>query len=121
MKPLILGYQNNRPGTSPEQVDTERHLLEAYAIAEGFCLAEVFEERDSGQPLSGFAALIESARRTGADAIVVPSLAHLGRFPRVRAELAKRLERETGIRVLVAQTMAPPQPSTEHDPDPGSA
>jgi citrate lyase beta subunit len=106
VKPLLFGYQRAALGSSPDEIENGRRILTAFAAAEGYALGEIFLEHDVNKPLSALAALIDAARRTEVTAVVVPTLADLGRLPRVRVELAKRLQREAGVRVLTAQSMS---------------
>ena len=103
MKPILFGYQTVRLSTTPEEVARGREALAAFAIREGFALGEVFVERDVDRPCSAFAALILAARRSGVEAVAVPTTADLGRLPRVRWLMRYRLEREAGVRVLVVR------------------
>ena len=103
MKPILFGYQTVRLSTTPEEVARGREALAAFAIREGFALGEVFVERDVDRPCSAFAALISAARRSGVEAVAVPTTADLGRLPRVRWLMRYRLEREAGVRVLVVR------------------
>jgi hypothetical protein len=91
-----------RLGTTPTEVMRGRRLLNQFAAREGFALAEIFVEQDVNQPCAALVALIETARRCGVVAVAVPSLNDLGRLPRVQYLTRARLEREAGVRVLVA-------------------
>ena len=103
MKPILFGYQTVRVSTPAEDVARGREALAAFAIREGFALAEVFVERDIDQPCSALSALISAARRSNVAAVAVPTTADLGRLPRVRWLMRYRLEREAGVRVLIVQ------------------
>ena len=50
---------------------------------------------------SAFNALIEAAKQREAEAVVIPTLYHLARFPGLQLAMKEHLERETGVRVLV--------------------
>jgi DNA invertase Pin-like site-specific DNA recombinase len=113
MKPSVFGYMNVTLHRGPDHAENDRRVMTAFAEREGFAMEEIFEDKDANSPLSALLALIEAANRSDATAVVVPRLADLGRLPRVRAELAKRLQREGGLRVLVAQTL----PNDVHDVD----
>jgi len=101
MKPLLLGYQQVRVDAPRDAVAGGRQLLAIFAAREGFALGEVFVERDVNRPCSALVALIEAARRCGATAVAVPTSEDLGRLPRVRHLMQRRLEREAGVRVLI--------------------
>ena len=103
MKPILFGYQTVRVSSSAAEVAKGREALAAFAIREGFALAEVFVERDVDRPCSALAALICAARRSNVAAVAVPTSADLGKLPRVRWLMRYRLEREAGVRVLVVQ------------------
>jgi hypothetical protein len=103
VKPLALGYQVSRLDSPAAELVNGRRVVAAFAEREGFALAGVFVELDVNRPLSSFAALIMNARECGAEAVVVPAAEDLGRLPRVRQLLRERLEREAGVRVLIAQ------------------
>lgn len=104
-KPILLGYQTVRVGTPQFEVARGRRVLAKYAAREGFALAEIFVDQDPNRPCSAMAALIEVARRSGVAAIVVPTLTDLGRLPRVQRLTRERLEREAGVRVLIAESI----------------
>jgi hypothetical protein len=104
VKPILFGYQTVRLSTPVEEVAQGREALAAFALREGFALAEVFVERDVDRPCSALSALISAARRAQVEAVAVPTAADLGKLPRVRWLMRYRLEREAGVRVLVVQS-----------------
>lgn len=104
MKPILFGYQTVRVSTPADEVARGREALAAFALREGFALAEVFVERDVDRPCSALTALISAARRSNVKAVAVPTSADLGTLPRVRWLMRYRLEREAGVRVLVVQS-----------------
>jgi hypothetical protein len=108
MKPVLFGYQRVRASGSAEEVAKGRDALVAFAIREGFALAEVFVEQDLDRPCSALTAMIESARRSDVSVVAVPTAADLGRLPRVQWLMRHRLEREAGVRVLVVERAAEP-------------
>jgi hypothetical protein len=103
VKPILFGYQTVRVSTPAEEVAKGREELVAFALREGFALAEVFVERDIDRPSSALTALIFAARRSEVAAVAVPTTNDLGRLPRVRWLMRYRLEREAGVRVLVVR------------------
>jgi hypothetical protein len=103
-KPILVGYQTVRLNTSARDVARGRRQLANFAAREGFALAGIFMERDANRPCSALVALIETARRGGVSAIAVPTPADLGSMARVQRLTRERLERETGLRVLIVET-----------------
>jgi hypothetical protein len=101
MKPLLFGYQQVRLDAPRDAAARGQRLLANFAAREGFALGGVFVERDVNRPCSALVALIDAARRCGATAVAVPTAEDLGRLPRVRHLMRRRLEREAGCRVLV--------------------
>jgi hypothetical protein len=100
MRPLIIGYLNPRPFTSDEEVARLKRELTSYADREGFSLADIYVEQ-VGSHASAFNALIDAVKRQDVQAVVVPALYHLARFPGLQLAMKELLERETGARVLV--------------------
>ena len=94
-KPRMLGYQAEKSGESG------RVALEVFAQAEGYALGNVFVEVGPA-PGSAMSALVEAVARENPAVVGVPSMADLGRVPRMQDLLYVRLSRETGVPVLVA-------------------
>jgi hypothetical protein len=104
MRPLLFGYLNYWPAASEARRSAFTRALAAYAVTEGFALADIFVERVGGRG-AAFAALLRAVERDEARAVAVPALDHLARVPGV--PLAReRLEGE-GARVLVVLPTAP--------------
>jgi len=103
-KPILVGYQTVRVDASRSDVARGRGLLGRFAAREGFALVGIFVERDVNRPGSALVALIETARRGGVSAIAVPTPADLGSLARVQRLTRERLERETGLRVLIVES-----------------
>jgi hypothetical protein len=98
MRPLLFGYLNAWPSTSADGRAAFRRALTAFAMTEGFTLADIFAERTGGRS-AAFDALIHALQRDEARVVAVPALDHLARVPGV--PLAKeRLEGE-GVPVVV--------------------
>jgi hypothetical protein len=113
MKPVMFGYQCVRIGTPSDQVVRGRRLLAEYAAREGYALAEIYVDEDVNKPCSALAALIAAAQRGGVDAVAVPTHEDLGRLPRVRQLTRARLQRETGVRVLIVEPVSTPSQVVE--------
>jgi hypothetical protein len=105
VKPIMVGYQQVRVSSSPEDVARGRELLADYAARESFSLGDILVERDVNRPCSALVALIELVRRS--DVAVVATPFDLGRLPRVQRLTRERLEREGGVRVVVVEPWTP--------------
>jgi len=101
MKPILLGYQTVHIDTSAYQVRTARRELAAFAQREGYALTDVFLESAEENSFAALTAVIESARNPEVAAIAVPTSTDLGPMPRAQQETRQRLERESGVPVMV--------------------
>ncbi len=107
MRPLLFGYQGPLP--------VENRLIGAVTIAqfaarEGYNLAGVYAERpgeDAG--LSALAEMLEAMNRLDVMHVVVPGLHDLGRLPRVRSVVRRRMEcgGEAVVHVLGSEANLP--------------
>ena len=75
MRPLLFGYLNAWPSTSADGRAAFRRALTAFAMTEGFTLADIFAERTGGRS-AAFDALIHALQRDGARVVAVPALDH---------------------------------------------
>jgi hypothetical protein len=103
----MVGYQQVRVSSSPDDVARGRRALVDYAAREGFALADVLVERDANRPCSALVALIDLVRGSDVAAVAVPTPLDLGRLPRVQRLTRERLEREGGVRVIVVEPWGP--------------
>ena len=103
MKPLLLGYQRIRITAPDEEIARARAALVTFSYREGFALAEIFAEADESRPYYALCALIDACRRIDVAAVVVPTLSDLGMNAVAQVELRQRLQRETGVPVLVVE------------------
>lgn len=103
MKPLLLGYQRIRITASDAEVARGRAALVSFSNREGYALAEIFAEADENRPYSALTAMIEACRRIEVAAVAVPSLGDLGLNAAAQVELRERLQRETGVPVLIVE------------------
>jgi hypothetical protein len=103
MKPLLYGYQNVLATATPEDAEAGRRALTAFAIREGFALAQIFVESNHLEPGSALEALIDAVRRDQVEAVAVPRLTDLGRVKRIQRLVRERLQREAHVRILVIE------------------
>ena len=103
MRPLLFGYQ----GAVPVDDRLSGALAVAqFAAREGYNLAGTYTERADGDaPLSALVEMLEAMNRLDVRHVAVPTPADLGRLPRVRSVVRRRLERdgEATVHVLEAQ------------------
>lgn len=87
-QPLLLGYVRADALGTAEELAAATHSLAAFASAEGFDLGQVYTERDAAQSVA-FHALLTEVQRVHPQAVVVPTLQHLGAAdrPAMRADL----------------------------------
>jgi len=96
---IALGYLRKYPGLTMRTIDQLRQRLSTCAEANGYRLLDVHvEERDTDP--SAFFALIASIAVTGAEAVVVPTRAHLG-CEQVQHSKITHLRRTTNAEVLI--------------------
>jgi hypothetical protein len=106
MRPLLFGYLNYWPAASEARRTAFSRALAAYAVTEGFALADIFVEHVGGRG-AAFDALVHALQRDEARVVAVPALEHLTRVPGV--PLAReRLEGE-GVRALVVVIPGKPE------------
>jgi hypothetical protein len=103
-RPVLIGYQMVRVGTEPEVVREGWELLVRFAAREGYVLGGVFVERDRDRPYSALRDLIAYVKEREIAAVVVPTERDLGLLERVREATRRRVERESGVRVVIASS-----------------
>jgi hypothetical protein len=96
---LALGYVRKYPGLTVRTIDQLRQRLSKCAEANGYRLLEVHIEERQTDP-TAFFALIASIAATGAEAVVVPTRAHLGR-EQIQDSKITHLRRTTNAEVLI--------------------
>jgi DNA invertase Pin-like site-specific DNA recombinase len=98
MKPLIYGYLR----VTDDMDDLEVRLLESqmytFAEREGYCMAAIFYEYDSGSQ-AAFAELLHELQRSEAHHVVVPSLEQLSDSQIVQALMVDQCELDAGAAV----------------------
>lgn len=119
MRPVMLGYVQRRIGVPDVEVARRMRVLADFADREGYTLAEVFVDA-LNRPSAALAALVELAQATPVAAVAVAVAADLEQVDGSCDELRQRLERETGVPVLIATQPARPAP-TDESPLDGSA
>lgn len=100
--PLLLGYHMVRLGSASRAEEIAQKVLTKYAAKEGYALGTIYVERDYNHPCAALAAVIAAAPIAGAAGIVVHTAMDLGSSVPVQHATRARLERETGVPVLVA-------------------
>jgi hypothetical protein len=106
VRAVLLGYQQVRIDTPPADVTNGRLLLEAFAARQGLTFGPVYLEQNVNEPCSALVALIEAARTgrgRGVVAVGVPRVADLGRIARVQRLTRERMQRESGLPVMIAE------------------
>lgn len=101
LKPLMYGYVRVTDAPCAEAVVELEDRLRRLAEAEGFCFATTFHESRPGQR-GALSELTAELRRSEARHVVVPSLDHLSRHPRMRDELLEQLRTEADAHVWSA-------------------
>lgn len=96
---LALAYVRQYPGHSTHMIDLLRQRLSKCAEANGYRLVDVHVEERQTDP-SAFFELIASIATTGAEAVVVPTKAHLG-CDRIQDSKIAHLRRATNAEVLI--------------------
>jgi hypothetical protein len=100
-----LGYVRRYPGHGPAATARLRQRLVECARSNGYYLIDVHVEESQTDP-SAFDQLIAAIATARAEAVVVPTAAHLGREESSESKLAQ-LRRMTKVRVLVSAHHAP--------------
>lgn len=105
LRPLGVGYVREHFMMTAAEVAKARDQLTRFAAAEGLTLQCIYIEKLETEP-AAFQALVDAARPDEVAAVVVPTLQHLE--PRF-GERSRRehLERNAGVRVLVAASSKP--------------
>jgi hypothetical protein len=116
----VYGYRRADPRLPQAESIADRQTIVAYAAAQGYEVAQMFVEADPERPMEAFSRLIQAARLAARDGesvrwVIVPGPDHLG-GQRVRGVLRQRLEREGGLRVLLATEPAEPGPEVPARP-----
>lgn len=100
-RPLALGYVREDSQMSKAELAHAKRVLAAFAEREGYALGTVYVERIERTP-AAFEALIATAIRDEAAAVIVPGASHLALIGS-EAEMAAHVARTTGARVLEAE------------------
>src|SRR5689334_20923790 len=90
-QPLIFGYYSARAGIATERLMAERQRMEAFAVREGYAVANIFAE-PSTEPSVALQALLESAARVPVTAVMVSEITDLGTDELTQRATRKRLE-----------------------------
>lgn len=98
MKPLIYGYMRVTEDMTDLEVRVFEAQMTAFAEREGYCLATVFYEYDSGSQ-AAFEELLHELHRSEARHVVVPSLELLADSQIVQALMVDKVELEVGAAV----------------------
>jgi hypothetical protein len=101
-RPVLLCYQTTRLATDLDDVARKRGALMRLAKSKGFVLGQIFDENDVNRPCAALVSLIAEARSSQVRVIAVPTVEDLGLLPHVQRVTRQRIEREAGVRVLVA-------------------
>ncbi|MCF4119576.1 recombinase family protein [Antribacter sp. KLBMP9083] len=107
MKPLMYGYLRATVAPGDEEAERLERRLHELAEQEGFCFAATFRENRPGER-GALSELTAELRRAEARHVVVPSLEHISRHPRVRDELLEQLREEVGAHVWTADRTVSP-------------
>ncbi|MFD7158317.1 hypothetical protein ACFV9C_27220 [Kribbella sp. NPDC059898] len=99
-KPLLLGYVRKHFLMTPTALGQVKAELVAFAHREGFTLHAIFVDQIETAP-AAFQALMDTAVRLEAAAVVVPSLTHLSEAAATTG-MKEHVEHYTNARVLVA-------------------
>lgn len=95
MKPLIYGYMRASEDVADDEIRIIEQQLAHFAETEGYCLATIFYEYDSGSN-AAFYELLHELRRAEAYHVVVPSLEQLHESEIMRALMVEKVELEAG-------------------------
>ena len=95
MKPLIYGYMRVTDDMEDHEVFRMEQSLTTFADVEGYCLAGIFYEYDSGSQ-AAFAELLHELQRAEAHHVVVPSLELLADSQIVQTLMVDQVELEAG-------------------------
>jgi hypothetical protein len=98
-RPLILGYIRPHLLMTDDELAVTKAVLARFAEHEGYALGTVFTEHSQSAP-TAFMAMIDTADRDGAVAVVVPSPLHLAVLG--GPKLTHYLRTVASLRVLVA-------------------
>ena len=107
LKPLMYGYLRATVAPGDDEVERLARRLLELAEQEGFCFAATFRENRPGER-GALSELTAELRRAEARHVVVPSLEHISRHPRVRDELLEQLREEAGAHVWTADRTVSP-------------
>ena len=94
MKPLIYGYMRVTEDMDDHEVCLMEQSLTTFADVEGYCLATIFYEYETGSQ-AAFTELLHELRRAEAHHVVVPSLEQLADSQIVQALMVDQVELET--------------------------
>jgi hypothetical protein len=99
-RPAVVGYVRAHLLMTPAELVGIKDQLVAFAAAEGYTLGRVFTEHAHTVP-EAFRELVDAVIRDKVEAVVVPSLHHLGVLGSP-LQVKDDVEFGTGARVLVA-------------------
>lgn len=112
VRPLALGYVREQGTPLGEaELALSRRMLAQFAEQEGYTLGTVYVERIEQTP-AAFEALVASAIRDEAAAVIVPYASHLWLIGSA-IDMATQVGIRTGARVLEARQEAPNAPGAE--------
>jgi hypothetical protein len=106
MHPLALGFLHVSSGVVKAEISTWRKALTDFANCEGFALTDIYMEYAEGA-MSGFASLVEAARRRRVSAVVIPGLNHFASLPSVQIAMKRLLVEQTGVQLFVLSDFRP--------------
>lgn len=104
VRPLALGYIREDEWMSEEDFARATCVLSEFADREGYALGTVYIERVERTP-AAFEALLATAIRDEAAAIVVPGFEHLALIGSTQ-ELAQHMAKTTGSHILTTDPAA---------------
>jgi hypothetical protein len=107
-RPLALGYVRESSEMSDAELAHAKRVLAEFAASEGYALSTVYVERVERTP-AAFEALIATAIRDEAAAVIVPGASHLALIGSA-TEMTARVAQTTGARVLEVHPAGPSSP-----------
>jgi len=101
MRPTLFGYLVIQTGMTADDAAQLRAALTAFAEREGYSLEHIFEEMTPAT--HALAAVIDITLEQGAAGVLVSRRSDLGEIHRTQELARQRIERETGVRVIVME------------------
>ena len=106
MRPLALGFLHVSSGVAVAEISAWRRALTDFANREGFALTDIYMEYAEAA-MSGFASLVEAARRRRVNAVLIPAMNHFASLPSVQIVMKRLLEEQTGVQLVVISDFRP--------------